>query len=188
VTAPNANVNLSLGTITVTGTPSAPTHNLLTALSITGTPTLSTPIAGYLLQVSGNQLQLVQAPISPYDTWKTQITNGLDLPTDDPDGDSLTNLKEFLFGTSPTSTTGGVASITTTSDATILRWKQRSTGASYTIQQSTTLDSNSWTTVTSPIPTLDSDQTHVQSGYQSYTIRIPSTGQRQFFKILSREN
>ena len=65
-----------------------------------------TGVAGPLLDGSNNNhrlglngLQIEEVPStgSPYDTWKSQITNGLDLRTDDADGDGFNNLQEFLY-------------------------------------------------------------------------------------------
>jgi autotransporter-associated beta strand protein len=69
VTAANAAVNLTNGQIAVTGTPSGPSHTLLTAQSITGTPVLDAAISGYKLEVVGNQLQLNQIITDPYTAW-----------------------------------------------------------------------------------------------------------------------
>ena len=96
VTAASAAVSLTSGTVTVTGTPSAPSYTLLTALSITGTPILAAPVPDYELQVSGNQLRLVQV-LSAYATWAA--TNA---PTGNPgadfDNDGVSNAIEFLLG------------------------------------------------------------------------------------------
>lgn len=69
VNAANAAVNFTNGVISVSGTPSSSSHVLLTALSFTGTPTLTSPVAGYELQIIGNQLQLNQVIADPYSTW-----------------------------------------------------------------------------------------------------------------------
>jgi autotransporter-associated beta strand protein len=69
VTAASATVNFTGQTVLVTGTPTLPSHTLLTATSMTGTPTLAAPISGYTLQVVSNQLRLVAGSANPYDTW-----------------------------------------------------------------------------------------------------------------------
>ncbi|OYV05662.1 MAG: hypothetical protein CFE26_10410 [Verrucomicrobiales bacterium VVV1] len=78
VTASSAAVNFANGKVSVTGTPSTPSHVLLTALSFAGTPVLSSPIAGYELQVVGNQLQLNQVITDPYVTWSGGASFGTD--------------------------------------------------------------------------------------------------------------
>jgi autotransporter-associated beta strand protein len=69
VTAASAAVNFANGLVSVSGTPSAQSHVLLTALSFAGTPTLASPVAGYELKVIGNQLQLNQVATNPYTAW-----------------------------------------------------------------------------------------------------------------------
>jgi len=44
--------------IVIVGTPTLASYTLISATSITGTPVLSAPIANYVLEVSGNELQL----------------------------------------------------------------------------------------------------------------------------------
>jgi hypothetical protein len=188
VIAANAAVNFTAGRVSVTGTTNAPSHLLLTALSFTGTPVLATPVPGYALQIVGNQLQLNQININPYDTWKTQITNGLDLRTDDADGDSFTNLQEYLFGTSPIASNGSLVTTTPGSGNLLLRWLQRETGAIYTLKQSTTLDAGSWSPVVSPSPAMDGNQTDTPGNYDYHTISLPTTGDNLFFRIEALEN
>ena len=94
VTAAGAAVNLANGTVTVTGTPSAPSHVLLTALSITGTPVLASPVPGYELLVVGNQLQL-NAVADPYPLW---AVGGVAFNADT-NGDGVKNGLAWLLGT-----------------------------------------------------------------------------------------
>lgn len=185
VTITTAAVNFTNGRISLTGTPSTPSHVLLTALSFTGTPVLASPVPGYALQIVGNQLQLNQVT---YGTWESQITNGLNLRADDADGDSFTNLQEFLFGTSPMANNGSLVSTTPGSGNLVLRWLQLEAGATYTLKQCTTLEAGSWTAVASPTPTPDSDQSGAPAGYAYYTISLTSDGQRLFFIIEGAEN
>jgi autotransporter-associated beta strand protein len=95
VTASSATVNLTNGTIQVTGSTGAASYTLLTAAFITGTPTLASPISGYILQiVGGNQLRLVQTS-SPYDAWSGGALFGGDSNNDD-----ISNGLAFLLGAS----------------------------------------------------------------------------------------
>jgi autotransporter-associated beta strand protein len=93
VTATRAAVNLANGTLSVTGTPSTPSHVLLTALSITGTPVLAAAIPGYQLAVVGNQLQLNQNVTDPYDAWSGGAAFGADS-----NGDGIDNGMAWLLG------------------------------------------------------------------------------------------
>ena len=96
VTAAGAAVNLANGTVTVTGTPSAPSHVLLTALSITGTPVLASPVPGYELLVVGNQLQLNEIVVQdPYAVW---AVGGVAFNADT-NGDGVSNGLAWLLGT-----------------------------------------------------------------------------------------
>jgi autotransporter-associated beta strand protein len=93
VTAASAAVNLSNGTIAVTGTPSGPSHVLLTALSFTGTPVLASPVNDYQLQVVGNQLQLNQIVTDPYALWSGNAAFDADT-----NGDGVDNGLAWLLG------------------------------------------------------------------------------------------
>ncbi len=95
VTAAGAAVSLANGTVTVTGTPSAPSHVLLTALSIAGTPILASPVPGYELLVVGNQLQLNQIVVQdPYALW---AVGGVAFNADT-NGDGVSNGLAWLLG------------------------------------------------------------------------------------------
>jgi hypothetical protein len=131
---------------------------------------------------------LIVAPTDPYDLWKTQITNGLAERTEDADGDGLTNLEEFLFGTPPM--TGNASPVTTTAGGgnLTLRWLQRESGATYMFKQSSTLAPESWSTVTSPSPALDANQTGAPADYDYHTVSLPTTGGNRFYRIEGVEN
>ena len=95
VTATSAAVNFANGTVSVSGTPSTPSHVLLTALSFAGTPVLTSAIPGYQLAVVGNQLQLNAIVVSdPYTTW---AVGGVAFDADT-NGDGVQNGLAWLFG------------------------------------------------------------------------------------------
>lgn len=187
VTASTAAVNFTNGRIAVIGTPSASSHVLLTALSFTGTPVLAGSVPGYELKVVGNQLLLNEIVVEPYDLWKTQITNGQNRPTDDPDGDGFSNREEFLFGTSPIVVEGSLKTVIPGTGTIVLRWLQRETGVTYTLRESDTLAAGSWSAVVSPSPVKDSDQTGAPSGYGFHSVILPTSGQGRFFIIEAME-
>jgi autotransporter-associated beta strand protein len=93
VTASGAAVNFTNGKVSVTGTPSAPSHVLLTSASFTGTPVLAAAIPGYELAVIGNQLQLNQVVTDPYATW----SQGAAFATD-ANNDGVANGLAWLLG------------------------------------------------------------------------------------------
>lgn len=112
VTAANATVDFSGQSVLVSGTPTLASYTLLTANSIVGTdPVLASPApSGYVLDVVGNELRLVQTGGSAYDTWATAkgLTGGTGSSTDpakaaDPDNDGKNNLQEFAFDGDPLS-------------------------------------------------------------------------------------
>ena len=97
VTAASAAVNFANGRVAVSGTPSAATHVLLTALSFTGTPVLAAPVPGYEIAVVGSQLVLNQVITDPYAVWSAGALFG-----NDANGDGISNGMAFLLGaTSP---------------------------------------------------------------------------------------
>ena len=102
---------------------------------------------------------------NPYDIWAAQIadTNQRDRG-DDPDGDGFNNGEEFLFGSSPVAGNGSLVTTTSSGGNLVLRWLQRESGATYTLQQSATLEALSWTTAAQS-PALDGDQTGAPTDY-----------------------
>ncbi len=170
----------------------AGTYKLITSGGITGTldgadliGTIGTFSAS--LRITGGDLELVVVA-SGYESWKAQITNGLDLRTDDADGDSFTNLQEFLFGTSPISGNGSLVTTTTSGGNLVLRWLQRESGATYQLTQSSTLAAASWTNVVSPVPAMDANQTGAPADYDYHTVTLPTNSEKAFFRIDGLEN
>jgi autotransporter-associated beta strand protein len=179
------------------GSLQAGTYTLITSSGIIGTldsNNLSGPIAtGFdgSLQPNGNNLELVvtaTTAASAYDTWASQITNGLNLRTDDADGDGLSNLQEFLFGTSPISSNGSLVTATSSGENLTLRWLQRESGASYTLKQSPSLAEGSWTAVASPLPALDGDQSGAPTDYDYHSVTLPISDGKLFFRVEGVEN
>jgi len=111
----------------------------------------------------------------------------LNLRTDDAEGDGFNNVQEFLFGTSPIASNGSLVTTTTSGGNIVLRWLQRETGSTYTLVQSATLETGSWTTA-SQIPALDGVQTGAPTDYDYYTVTIPIGSGKLFFRIVGLEN
>ena len=154
----------------------------------------STQIA--LIRVNGstgpfilNSSGFLTTPVTdPYDLWKSQITNGQDGRTQDADGDGFTNQHEFLFGTSPIAGHGALVTSSVNGGGFLLRWMQRASGASYSVEQSPTLAAASWTNVVAPVPAADPDQAGVPVGYVRQLVTLPMTGGARFYRISASEN
>jgi fibronectin-binding autotransporter adhesin len=89
---------LATATTAITGTPTTINYN-----GITGTVSVDTVS-------SPKRLLLTVTAGTPYDTWANgTFANAFTdkLPGSNPDGDGLTNLQEFAFGTDPTVSSGG---------------------------------------------------------------------------------
>jgi autotransporter-associated beta strand protein len=89
-------VDLTTGTVTVTGTVDAASDYLLLTAEggITGTPVVDPPVPGYVLEVQTGGTRLVLTPIgSPYETWA-----GSEPFAADKNGDGVANGLAFLLG------------------------------------------------------------------------------------------
>ncbi len=105
ISTSTGSLNLAAGSkVRITGTPIAASYTLITASSIVGTPVLETAISGYALVVNGNSIKLNSTGAgSGFGSWITGF--GLAVadqdPAGDPDGDSLTNILEYVLGGNP---------------------------------------------------------------------------------------
>ena len=175
--------------VSVTGTPTAgQNYTLMTAASaITGTPTLSAPIAGFDLVISGNSLLLKPASVSSgFDAWLSNypsLTGDSAARTADPDGDGMSNQDEYAFGTDPTSAgSKRLTSVDTgTSGQVTLKWLQRD-GVTYLVKSSIDLsagfgDTETGASASSPQPS------GLASGLTQYEITVSTTGTRKFIRV-----
>ena len=102
-TTTTQDVNIGLGTIKITGTPTLLSYDLITsASSINGTPVLASPVSGYDLVVESNVLKLKKAG---YASWASTNTAGANL-ADDHDNDGVSNGIEYFLGGPAGNTTG----------------------------------------------------------------------------------
>ncbi len=126
--------------------------------------------------------------VVPYDAWKSQITNGMNLRSQDADGDGSTNHQEFLFGTSPLVPAGSLVAVSPVGNTSlVLRWLQRENGATYTLQQSATLAAEFWIPATE-LPVLDPNQSGAPADYDFHTVTLPTSAGTRFFRIKAEEN
>jgi len=122
--------------------------------------------------------------LSAYDTWAAQIPDpNLRGRNDDADGDGFTNAQEFLFGTSPIEPNGSLTTMETSGSDLIIRWKQRTSGALYTLLQSSTLE-NDWIP-SSVAPVNDGSAV---GDYQPRMATIPIGPAKLFLRVEAVEN
>ena len=132
-------------------------------------------------------------PTDGYSLWVASLTwpEGADTSRNgNPDADAFTNEQEFLFGTSPVQADGSLVSTSRESgNVLVLRWNQRSSGATYGLLQSTTL-AEPWDPASVPGLLLgdDPDQSGVPAGYLRRKAEIPLTqGGSAFFRVSGTE-
>jgi autotransporter-associated beta strand protein len=122
---------------------------------------------------------------NPYDTWAARIPDTNQRARgDDPDGDGFTNGEEFLFGTSPMVADGSLSTAEKSGGDLIIRWKERASGATYTLLQSATLN-NDW--VTAIGATLSNDGAAV-GDYQPRKATLAIGWGKLFFRVQGVEN
>ncbi|RYD65553.1 MAG: hypothetical protein EOP83_07165, partial [Verrucomicrobiaceae bacterium] len=123
----------------------------------------------------------------PFEAWAAGIANGaLRDRGADADGDGVTNLHEFLFGTSAASNTGSLVQSTRSEDGLILRWHELIAGGVYQLQESTTLGETPWP-VSPVIPTVAVDQSGVPAGYVRKEAVVPVNGAAKFLRVSGNE-
>ncbi len=155
VTASSASVDLTNGTIKVTGSTGASSYTLLTAASITGVPVLAASVPGYELQVidgATDELRLVNTGgASAYDTWSGGAAFG-----DDANGDGVSNGLAFLLGAANpnVSALDKLPTVTQSAGGLVLTFQMLNDtangDATLAIEHSNTLANGSWTAVQVP--------------------------------------
>ncbi len=120
-----------------------------------------------------------------YDNWSDSFTSSPPgPPAADPDGDTFSNHQEFLFGTSPIVRTSSLAAMERTGDGLVIRWLERTGGASYRLEESATLAENPWPASSA---TITEDFTGVPENYVRKTATIPIDQPRKFIRVSGRE-
>lgn len=155
---------------------------LYRATDANGGSGLGTPIDSI---TGSGKLDVTTSPVvDPYVVWASQIPNEADRDReDDPDTDGFTNLEEYLFGTSPVISTGTLSATERSGGNLIIRWKELVTGATYTLEESTTL-ANDWVTATGA--TLENDGT-ASGGYQPRKATVTIAPGKKFFHVNGME-
>ncbi len=123
----------------------------------------------------------------PYALWSAVISNPADRDrTDDPDGDGLTNLQEYLFGTSPIAGNGATVQTQSSPSGLVVRWCQRSATGAYVLQEGTTL-ADPWA-VSAVVPVNAADQSGLYSAdYVRKEAVIPINSVRKFVRVQATE-
>jgi hypothetical protein len=153
--------------------------------SLTGTIAVAPP-AGYAFDYgtgSNSQIKLVQS--GGYDSWIDGYTfdPGADKTrTGDPDGDGFNNLEEFLFGTAPNAGNGSLTTTEESGGTLIIRWKERTSGATYTLKESATL-LNDWINSSAPV----TNDGAAAGDYQPRRADVTVGSGRLFFRVEGTE-
>lgn len=127
-----------------------------------------------------------RSPLTPFQTWAlaNELTSPDDSKSSDPDHDGLSNLHEFLFSTIPTSSTGSLATAETVGGNLVIRWSERTHGATYQLLQSSNL-ANNWTIATNAILENVGDSI---GNYQPRKATIAVGAGNLFFRIKGEES
>ena len=127
------------------------------------------------------------APPAGFDAWIAGYPGLSDTSRGgDPDGDSVTNEGEFLFGTSPASGSEQAVAMTHGASSLTLTWLQRGSGATYVLQANAGL-AGEWSTA--PVtPSAAGDQSGVPADYIRMQAVLPIGSGRDFFRVNGTEN
>jgi hypothetical protein len=122
-----------------------------------------------------------------YDNWANNfIPTPPGQPAEDPDGDTFPNYQEFLFGTSPVERTNALHETHHTAHGLVLRWLERTSGASYRLEETTDPAIHPWPASSAAV-TDDPDQSNVPENYVRKTTTIPFGMPHNFIRIAGRE-
>lgn len=84
-----------------------------------------------------------------------ELSGGDALPDADPDGDGLTNLQEFAFGTDPTTPVASLLQLSREGDHLLIRWNRRADGlVDYSLKKTMAFDSGSWNAIADATPAV----------------------------------
>lgn len=172
----------AIGQLTLDGVPMA--------VGVYGSMTNNTPGVIKTPRIRGTgTLNVTAGPSTdPYAAWASVIPNEADRGrVADPDGDGFTNLQEYLLGTSPTAHNGSLTQMERNSSGLVVRWCERVSGGTYTLQQSATLAENPWPT-SALVPTNAADQSGLfSSDYVRKEAVIPVDSARKFVRVKASE-
>ncbi|WP_367872216.1 beta strand repeat-containing protein [Luteolibacter sp. Populi] len=124
----------------------------------------------------------------PFEAWAGQITNAaLRDRNADADGDGFTNLMEYLFGSSPTVPNSSPVQVARSGEGLVLRWQELAAGASYQLQETSTLAENPWP-ASGIAPMTAADQTGIPAGYVLKEAAVPIDSTSKFLRVNATED
>ena len=197
-TTSTSSVNLTNGTVKITGTvDNVSDYLLMTASTIIGTPVLDSPIPNYTLQKAsaGTQLKLVYTPVSvnPYDAWSAGAAFDAD-----PNGDGVKTGMAWILGAANPSENALTKLPATTRNGGNLRITFRCLksskrgGAQLKVQSSSDLGaSDAWTSHEASVPDADSTVNGVifdttdDGDYINVIADIPAVGSKLFGRLVA---
>ena len=191
--ASNATATDFTGTVTFggsggfSGTSASFTAGVLTGVSVTPTvagSNLTLTVDDGSGHAGSTTISTIDPALSAYDTWAAQIPDpNLRDPGDDPDGDGFENIKEFFFGTSPIVSELSQTTTERSGSDLIIRWKERTSGAVYTLLQSDMLNDDWVPSGVEPI----NDGAAV-GDYQPRMATLAIASSKMFFRVRCVEN
>ncbi|WP_319800601.1 beta strand repeat-containing protein [Luteolibacter flavescens] len=122
-----------------------------------------------------------------FEAWAAGITNPALRDRDaDADGDGISNLHEYLFGTSAAVGNGSLVQSSREGGDLILRWNELVAGGVYQLQESTSLAETPWP-ASEIVPVTPDDQEGVPDGYIRKQATVPIEGAAKFFRVSGSE-
>jgi len=129
----------------------------------------------------------VGTPATPYETWSTGqgLTSGNNGASQDPDGDGIANLLEFVLGGNPLSATSAPAPVVARSGSNLTLTYDVKTAATaqFSVVAQTSSDLSSWTAAVNGIAGVAITTTPVDVNTNRVVVTVPMSGERLFARL-----
>ncbi|BCU77920.1 autotransporter-associated beta strand repeat-containing protein [Luteolibacter sp. LG18] len=164
-----------------------------TYVSTTNTQNIPGAIAtAHIVGATGSLVVTTGPVVPPFDTWaNARITNpayaNLKGRLDDPDGDGINNVTEFLFGSDPQAAGEPLVGMVQAGSVMVIYWNEHGTGEVYVLQETGTLAGNSWA-ASAVVPVVSGDQSGVPANYVRKEAMVPVDSGRKFLRVRASEN